>query len=273
MAILADRVVVNGLPVQFLSVEQIKIDGGQGDDTYRVSGLGAKVTISDGGGIDLLDFSRAMAGVTMNLASTYGTAQKVFANNAYTLGLKNTLENVIATPYGDLIKGNSAANRIWGGAGNDTIYGSSGDDWLYGEDGNDVLYGDSGNDVLLGGAGNDQLNAGSGKNLLIGGLGLDTLAGSYSEELLIGGTTSWDANALALAAIMSEWRSTRTFKQRCDNLEIAGVLAADGTRVFLRRTVEVQDDATRDVLFGSSGSDWFLGFLGDDVRDRGTKDR
>lgn len=269
----ADHTRINGVRVGFTGVEQVSLDGAQGNDAYCVSALGVKTTISDAGGVDVLDFSPAAAGVSLNLSLTFGQSQKVFANNANALALRTTIENAIGTAWADWLKGNSAANRIWGGAGNDTVYGGSGDDLLDGQAGDDLLYGESGNDVLLGGTGNDQLSAGTGRNILIGGLGADTLTGSYGEEILIGGTTVYDDNDAALMAILTEWKSTqRSFKTRADRLDVGITLPALGT-LSLRRNESVLDDSVRDVLYGGWGSDWFLDFSGDEVRDRGSADR
>jgi Ca2+-binding RTX toxin-like protein len=205
-----------------------------------------------------------------------------------TLAIQGTIENVVGSPFADLIRGNSADNRIWGGAGNDTIYGGCGHDLLYGGAGNDRLFGDAGNDVLMGEGDNDVLNggagdnvlvggdgddtlvAGFGKNVLIGGLGSDNLRGSYSEDILIGGTTDYDVNDAALRAILAEWTARRPFSTRINNLTNGGGL--NGSFV-LKRNVTVRDDAVRDVLFGGAGSDWFLDFATDSVSDRGRNDR
>jgi Ca2+-binding RTX toxin-like protein len=237
-AIGAEDVVVNGLAVQFADVEQLTLDGGSGNDTYRVSDLSTTTTLVDSKGTDLLDFSQATAGVTIDLSKSSGQTQKVFApGNTNTLALKGTFENVIGTPKADLIKGNSSANQLRGG------------------DDSDSLYGEAGNDVLLGASGDDLVDGGSGRDLLIGGEGVDTLQGGSGEDLLIGGTTSYDNNDDALAAIMAEWTFTkRKFEDRCDQLadEIGGIQ--------LKKDTTVLDDHAIDTLYGGSGSDWFFQF-------------
>jgi Ca2+-binding RTX toxin-like protein len=55
-------------------------------------------------------------------------------------------ENVIGSPFADVIYGSNA---------NNTIYGGGGSDVLYGQGGNDVLYGGADGDLLKGGAGED----------------------------------------------------------------------------------------------------------------------
>jgi Ca2+-binding RTX toxin-like protein len=256
-----------------------------------VFGLSAKTTVVDRKGIDALDFSQATASVTLNLSKSAGQAQKVFTSSSYTLALKGTVENVIGTDYADLIKGNKAANEIWGrggndtlygGAGNDTLYGGDGDDWLYGDAGNDWLYGESGNNVLMGGAGNDTLDVYvdaafaadlPARNLLIGGKGKDFLKGGPGEEILIGGATIYDINGQARALIMKEWaRADIPFGNRCDNLA-SGI--PDGNRGSILLTAKAQakkgptvlDDKARDELFGGPGNDWFFALGREDARD------
>jgi Ca2+-binding RTX toxin-like protein len=284
-ALAADSAVINGLAVQFSDVEQVTLDGGKGADAYQISGLGTKTIINDSKGADLLDFSQATAGVTIDLGRSGGQAQKIFApTDNHTLALKATFENVIGTAYADLIRGNSLANRIearggndtlYGGSGSDSLFGGDGNDWLYGDAGNDSLYGELGNNVLLGGAGNDQLDVAAGaegvltgRNLLIGGTGRDTLQGGSGEEILIGSTTKYDSKPRALAAIMDEWTSDTPFLLRQTHLT-DGITVPDDSRLGLIRLVRkdrthprgtVLDDNATDQLFGGPGDDWFFAF-------------
>jgi Ca2+-binding RTX toxin-like protein len=67
----------------------------------------------------------------------------------------------------------SAADRLWGGAGNDELHGGAGADVLRGDSGDDVLYGDSDNDLLEGGTGDDTLEGGADVDTMTGGSGKD----------------------------------------------------------------------------------------------------
>ncbi|WP_112661857.1 calcium-binding protein [Microvirga flavescens] len=79
----------------------------------------------------------------------------------------SSIENIFTDAGNDYLKGNSAANALYAGAGNDTVYGGGGSDVILGEAGKDRLYGDAGNDILSGGAGNDTLTGGRGKDLFL----------------------------------------------------------------------------------------------------------
>jgi Ca2+-binding RTX toxin-like protein len=152
---------------------------------------------------------------------------------------------------------------VYGLAGDDTITVASSvtiSAWLYGGAGNDKLTGGSGNDVLIGGDGNDNLAGGAGRDLLIGGAGGDTLTGwdNTQEDILIAGTTSWDANAAALNAIMAEWTSTHDYTTRVNNL-INGTGSPDRLNggYFLQKGETVFDDTSNDTL-NYSGLDWLF---------------
>jgi autotransporter-associated beta strand protein len=158
------------------------------------------------------------------------------------------------------------------GAGDDDVQaaGSVGlSVWLDGEAGNDRLKGGAGDDVLLGGDGDDILQGGNGRDLMIGGRGADRLIGNADEDILIAGFTAFDTNDAALAAVMAEWTSSRSYEDRVANLrgdstnpEFANRLNGN---VFLKVNgpdATVFDDGAVDTLTGSSGRDWF--FAGDE---------
>lgn len=170
------------------------------------------------------------------------------------------------------------------------VFGLSGDDtirvaasvnlptWLDGGDGNDLLVGGNGVNVLLGGDGSDLLIGGAGRDLLIGGRGLDLLAGNGGDDLLIGGTTAFDTNPTALAAVMAEWTSAHSFATRAANLsntggELAGRLNGDFFLLTAGPGQTVFTDGALDLLIGGPGADWF--FVGplDLIIDAGAGDR
>ena len=133
--------------------------------------------------------------------------------------------------------------------------------------------------MLLAGDGNDQLDvnfggemAPLGRNLLIGGKGLDTLYGGPGEDILIGGTTAYDSQAAALAAVMQAWTSDKTFGERCDLLERGFKDIAAGWIQLNRKDRQnpkgtVLDDGVKDLLYEGFGRHCLFEFATDDVRD------
>ena len=181
-------------------------------------------------------------------------------------GFKLKPKNNPDNPYADV-----TLIQIHGLGGDDDIIVKPGitiPAWLYGGLGDDKLKGGDGDDVLIGGDGDDLLVGGEGRDLLIGGRGADKIVGNAGDDLLIAGYTAFDAIDSALAAIMAEWTSDRSYADRVKNLRGDDssptfadrangdvYLAADGS---LGRAVTVLDDGVKDVLTGDGGLDWFL---------------
>jgi Ca2+-binding RTX toxin-like protein len=132
---------------------------------------------------------------------------------------------------------------------------------LFGGTGNDQLSaaGSSAANVLVGGAGNDQLSAGTGADILIGGAGADALHASTlssgNGDLLIGGATTYDMDALSLLALSAEWSQDPNYENRVHNLFGNGGVGLNGSVHLNAQTV--MPDKFVNQLFGGSGPDWF----------------
>ena len=146
------------------------------------------------------------------------------------------------------------------------VYGLDGDDhiqienqlglpaWLYGGDGDDHIQTGAGPSVVLGGGGDDHIDGHGGLNVLIGGIGADQIQAGRLGDILIHGTTDYDANDAALEMILTEWNSPLdTYSARVEKL---GLWLNDST---------VHDDEDEDHLVGSRGLDWFFASLSDQV--------
>jgi len=143
------------------------MDGGAGDDTFRVDTPDDLTFEAVGGGVDTV------------IASISGAGYYLYAN----------VENLVlagATPFG---VGNELANRITGSAATNWLLGGAGDDTLDGGAGADVLFGEAGADtfVFRRGTGGDvvgDFTPGTDHLLLIGfGLtGFADLAGLLVEN-------------------------------------------------------------------------------------------
>jgi hypothetical protein len=141
--------------------------------------------------------------------------------------------------------------------------------------------GSQGNDLLVGDANANWLLGGTGRNVLIGGTGTDTLnsSGAGSDNLLIGGTTDYDANLAALDAIFAEWtRTDLGFSDRFSDLTLgrnglgARPLNEVNGRLIALTATTVHADRSPDTLIGSDRTDpasrqrvhnWFFSDLDD----------
>ena len=177
----------------------------------------------------------------------------------------------------DSLSGGDGQDQIWGDTGNDTLFGEAGNDKLSGGTGNDLVFGgsgadqlsgDAGDDVLLGEDGNDGIQGGAGRDILIGGLGADRLQGQAHDDILIGGTTSYDDNAAALAAILTEWVSARSYTVR-----VANIRSGARSGGFALNSGTVLDDGANDLLSGNAGQDWFFAGIGDRITDKAFLER
>jgi hypothetical protein len=124
--------------------------------------------------------------------------------------------------------------------------------------------GSQGNDLLVGDAHANVFVGGTGRNVLIGGAGSDTLnaSGASGDNLVIGGTTAYDANLAALEAILAEWtRTDLGFRDRYSDLTSgrngagARPLNQVNGQLILLTTATVHADSAPDTLIGSSRTD------------------
>lgn len=124
---------------------------GKGDDRYF-----------GGEGTDKIKYLSATWGISVDLGK--GTAASLInpndATNKDASGTGkdslNSIENLIAGSYADLLIGSKDANQIEGMGGADKIDGKEGNDTLLGGAGNDTLIGGVGRDSLTGGSDNDR---------------------------------------------------------------------------------------------------------------------
>jgi len=126
--------------------------------------------------------------------------------------------------------------------------------------GNDILnvMGSSANNVLVGGAGADLLIGGQGRDVLIGGSGTSTLRAGAGGDILIGGTTSFDNNAAALAAVLAEWSRTDVdYLTRVAHLNGTSSGGLNGS-VLLIKSTTVHNNGLADSLSGGAGLDWYF---------------
>ncbi|QDV47224.1 Bifunctional hemolysin/adenylate cyclase precursor [Stieleria neptunia] len=177
------ELIANWADTQGPLVEQIRIDGGVGDDR-----------------IEFVQGAEALDVAALLTRS------------------RDWVSTISGGPGNDTLIGSAGRDRIDGGRGDDLISGFAGDDRLWGDDGNgsvtdhDVIFAGQGNDDVLGGQGTNQLYAWSsdpgpvgsedfgvfetaggqqvledtGLNRIIGGPGDDELFGGTGLDLLYG---------------------------------------------------------------------------------------
>lgn len=186
------------------------LQGGDGNDTYRMADNGGRDVIVDSGGNDTLDLSLvAENGATVDLnaqIAAYGANAVTWDNNA--------IENVIGTATDDMLTGNAGDNQLQGGAGHDTLIGGTGNDTLDGGEGDDTyLYdGNWGHDTIVDSGGRDFLDFSTSTNnltvdltnglvtdgtntvtiqgdleMVVTGSGDDVLVGNLESNILNGG--------------------------------------------------------------------------------------
>jgi VCBS repeat-containing protein len=164
---------------------------------------------------------------------------------------------------------------IYGRGGNDAILiaGSvSRQVWAYGDEGNDVIKLGSGGGLAFGGAGSDAIVGGTGRDVIVGGENADLLVGNPGDDILVSAMTIYDDRSTfashedAWAKLYAEWASGRTFAERVNNLKGCTSTGLNGS--YLLSTAFLVDDHAADsidILCGSSGSDWLIYKLGEDL--------
>jgi hypothetical protein len=213
--------------VTFIGIANLT--GGAGSDSFQI-GVSAVLTgkIVGGGGSDWLDDSAWTTPVSVNLSgATVGTLAASSATNVNG-GAANGVSNVLNA------RGGSAGDTLIGGGGN----------------------------ILVGGGGKNTItdaytgSAATGRSLLITGPGGSTLQGGGGGDILIGGTTLYDYNNAALAAILAEWRSADSYNTRFSRLEGQQSGGLNGA-YDLTWGGTVLDNGASDTLTGSTtGLDW-----------------
>ncbi len=156
------------------------IEGLAGNDL--LIGGGGGDTLNGGSGEDAAGYLSSVISITVSLlnpANNTGDAQ----NDVYI-----SIENLIGTRHngGDVLTGNTGANRLFGMNGADTLNGGDGDDWLVPDTAfADVLTVTDG-DVINGGTGSDTIDY-SGSQNAIDGITIDLF-----NQFIFGGEAETD---------------------------------------------------------------------------------
>lgn len=166
------------------------ISGLGGDDiivaTRQVSSV-PLVQVDGGDGRDILTF---YAGIFSPSPSAQFDLSNPNAQDTGSSGILTVtgIEDVEGTWGDDQLRGDAAANTLWGADGSDRLAGRAGDDQLFGDElrsgpstlpgfqfGSDRLIGGKGSDLLVGGALGDELSGGKGHDTFVYDQGGDSL--------------------------------------------------------------------------------------------------
>lgn len=201
-------------------------------------------------------FARARGTLEVTASFVLGKPQRFKSSDVSQIDVKLNGGNDVA----EVAREVATPVAMSGGAGNDTLRGGAGNDLLLGDSGRDELYAGPGHNLLIGGADSDQLNGDlKGTHHPAGWRRAHQLA-SQSDNILIGGQTSYDTNNAALQIIMAEWTSARRFAVRVRNLN-SGV--GPNQAYAPNRGDTVLDDLTADILRSGSATAWALTSPGD----------
>jgi hypothetical protein len=136
--------------------------------------------------------------------------------------------------------------------------------------GGDSLTGSNQGSILVGHNKANKITAGIGPSLLIGGFGKNTIRGRTGNDIVIGGRTIYDANIVALTAILTRWQAQNG--SHASFLSAVASLRAGTTPLVLSSTVFVPavpagphwgrgGGSQQSTLFGGGGLNWFFAFL------------
>jgi Ca2+-binding RTX toxin-like protein len=216
------KLTAGGVACAMTHVSQLRLEGGAGNDTYKLPASSVPIAVVDTLGSNALDFSGAAGGVKVNLGLDGGQKQSIAPWHT-TLAITGKIAKLTGTNYADVLTAGAAPTTIIRGLG-----------------GNDTLRGGSARSILLGGNGADTLRGGTGGNLMIGGNQADAIYGGAGGNILVGARTTFDDNDPMLTAIASQGANQAYFSS------------------LLKNGSTVLDDAARNRLFGGSGYNWFL---------------
>jgi Ca2+-binding RTX toxin-like protein len=286
------------------TIDTIEDTGASGTDTLSFA---TGITPGFHGSVSLSGFPADSASeergvhVRLNGETCEGEFEACDNEARYGGGLDNVavsgFENVIGTPFADVIVGSSANNRIDGGGGADALYGNEGNDTLstegfsvtttpvlLGGEGADTLTAANGTEDMLvdgNGSGNDTLSAGSYDDALINNEGADSLQGGLGNDPLLSaancegdtlqGAASGEGDGAAVNS--SSWAKYPVGEASAGVVadlqagkagNAAGPSCSSGETGKLANIDDLEGSTGIDALYGDGAANNLLGRLGKD---------
>ncbi len=238
-----------------------RLIGGQGDDTYVVDNVSDQITESANEGLDTVQSS-----VTYTLAAN--VENLTLTGSGSINGTGNGLDNILV--------GNSAANRLTGGAGNDTYVIGTGDSIVESVNAgidsvqSSVTHTLAANVENLTLTGSATINGtGNGlNNILIGNSAVNTLTGGAGNDTYIVGAGDTVVEASNAGTDTVQSAVTWSLGANVENLALVGSAAVNGTGNTLANVLT--GNAGNNALIGGDGNDTMAGERGNDVLNGGT---
>ena len=260
---------------------------GNGGDDVLEGGAGAD-RLYGGAGMDTVSYWWSDAGVTVNLED--GMSEGGHAEG----DVIAEVENVIGSDYRDVLRGDSGANQLSGGAGNDGLWGSSGDDVLEGGAGADRLYGGAGEDTvaywgseagvtvnledgtgkgghaegdvmtdvenIIGSVYDDTLTGNDAANWLEGGAGADRLYGGAGDDWVV----YWLSDA-GVTVNLEDGTGKGGQAEGDVMTDVENIIGSvyDDTLTGNDAANWLEGGAGADRLYGGAGDDWVVYWLSD----------
>jgi hypothetical protein len=261
---------------------QLSILGGNNGGTiFSVPALGAMAPLSiTGGGLD--ELVGPNEDTTWTISGSYsGQMAPALWVNPVSFSNIWVLQGGTGSDSFAFTSADSRMGVIYGGAGNNTLDYSAypGDvevalarnyatGTVVGVSSIQNVIGTQGayNDVLAGSSDTNSLIGGGGRNILIAGTHGATLIGGGNDDILIGGYTKYDADVVALRALMAEWsRTDLGYDARVSDIMNGGLSTLNGDYVLNASTVT--SNGQTNTLTGNGGSDLYFGSLTRDSYD------
>lgn len=276
------------------------MDGGAGDDLFRLDDGGFISYLFGGSGDDTVSFVNRTSGAQFSGGANVTSIENAIGSNFNDIirlvgssgtGVANHLQGLAGD---DRLGGSGGGDTIDGGDGSDTVdygdltaavgvdlqlaqgttggafgdtyvsienaTGGSGGDVLNGSSGDNRLEGGAGDDLLFGADGDDTLVSGGGNDILRGEGGADTLIGTTVTAVLMGGAGADHFDGAHVATVSYDGIAVGITLSLTSGAAIGG--DADGdTFTNVNRVV---GGAFADTLIGSAGNDRFDGGSGND---------